>query len=47
MKNPNLQNVNKQLFENIQNESLNKNLAVVSMIVSMLVIPGVTNAKSL
>ena len=46
-KNPLVQNVDKELFENLQDESVASNLATILTIVSMIAIPGVTNAKSL
>ena len=47
MSNPAIQNVDKQLFEDLQDESVASNLATILTIVSMIAIPGVTNAKSL
>lgn len=45
--NPLVQNVDKELFENLQDESMVSNLATIMTIVSMIAIPGVTNARTL
>lgn len=47
MKNPNLQNVDKELFESLIDENVAKNLSTLALIVSMIAIPGLTNAKGL
>lgn len=45
--NPLVQNVDKELFENLQDESMVSSLATILTIASMIAIPGVTNARTL
>ncbi len=45
--NPLVQNVDKELFENLQDESMVSSVATILTIASMIAIPGVTNARTL